>query len=504
MLTAAYTCAPQANAQDVPKKTIVEMTEDERATLVREMQRAVDNAIVGAHFFSEDPLPIHVEVSVDPVTNLVLLNVDERLGPSALTGEFDDFDSHLTSALWPLLQRIDGVTGIDFRFGGFDADHWPINRRPETSTSRQRRRRSVDRRPMVFVSPGHGLYYHHKYKDWRAQREAANGILEDDVTPALAGRLVWELQRDNVDVKSMRHEGDKISHKPSGEAWWRVATRYHLERMYPELVDVWRSKGTESPLRERDEDIRSRPLYANYLKADAVLHIHTNADASSDVNGLRTYIHGRPEDYALASRILCSAREMINTDDAFKGFVVSQSTHVNVRHAENRLSEMPSVIVEVGFHTNPKDAEFLKKRDFQVLAMRGVAKGYRLFRNKLPCEEFAINPTEQVEGQMNRDTRMPFSFKGNPRFPVRVWSTRLNCSGIGCQKQEYELSRQEDIWKLRIRYMCRNIKSSQVPNDEGAVIELQVKARDSDRVYAKPALYRVACPKKNRIQAGRR
>ncbi|MGN6090997.1 MAG: hypothetical protein ACTHOL_01485 [Luteibacter jiangsuensis] len=110
------------------------MTEEEGANLAREMQRAVDHAIVGTHFFSEDPLPIHVEVSVDPTTNLVLLNVDERLGPSALTGEFDDFDSHLTSALWPFLQHIDGVTGIDFRFGGFDADHWPVNRRPETST----------------------------------------------------------------------------------------------------------------------------------------------------------------------------------------------------------------------------------------------------------------------------------------------------------------------------------------------------------------------------------
>ncbi|NII52792.1 N-acetylmuramoyl-L-alanine amidase [Luteibacter sp. SG786] len=503
MLTAAYTCTPQASAQELPKKTIVEMTEDERANLVREMQRAVDNAIIGAHFFSEDPLPIHVEVSVDPMTNLVLLNVDERLGPDALTSEFDDFAAHLSSALWGLMERIDGVTGIDFRFGGFDADHWPINRRPEASARSQRRRRNVERKPLVVLSPGHGLYFHHKYKDWRAQREPANGILEDDITPVLSGHLLWELQRDNVDVKTLRYQGDRLSHKPSGEAWWRLAARYHLERSDADLTDIWQSQGKDSPLKERNEDIRSRPLFANHMKADALLHIHTNADASSAANGLRTYIHGRPEDHELASKVLCSARELIRTDDDFKSFSVSPVPHVASWHAENKLAQMPSVIVEVGFHTSPKDAEFLKKREFQVLAMRGVAKGYRLYRNKLPCEEFAINPTQQVQGQINRDTRMPFSFKGNPRFPVRVWSTRLDCTGIGCQEREYELSRQEDIGRLQIKYMCRSIQSSRIPNDEGAVIELQVKARDSDRVYAKPALYRVACPKKNQIETGR-
>ena len=218
MFTASLVYVPELPAQDVVRKTVVEMTETERHDLVVEMQRALDDAMVGAHFFSEDPLPVHVEVSVDPATNLVLINVDERLGPEALTGEFNDFASHLASALWSLMERIDGVTGINFRFGGFDADHWPINRRPEASTRGQRQRRSTDRKPIVFVSPGHGFCFHHKYKDWRAQREPAYGVLEDDITPVLAGHLMWELQRDNVDAKTVRYEGDKVSHEPSGEA----------------------------------------------------------------------------------------------------------------------------------------------------------------------------------------------------------------------------------------------------------------------------------------------
>jgi len=488
LFSASLLCIPAVIAQAVAKKTIMEMTEAERHDLADEIRRTIDDAMVGRQFFSEDPLPIHVDVSVDPATNLVLLNVDERLGPSALTAEFHDFGNHITNALRSLLERIDGVTGIDFRFGGFDADHWPINRQPESPTRSHRKRRSVARKPLVFVSPGHGLYFHHKYKDWRAQREPANGILDDDMTPVLAGHLIGVLRRDLVDVETVRYEGDKTTHGPSGEAWWRLSARYQLQARYPDLTDVWNTaKDKNSPLWERDEDIRSRPLYANHLNADAVLHIHTNADENDKPNGLRTYIHGRPGDRALASRILCSARELIHTDDEFKGFVVSQTAHVYPWHAENKLAKMPSVIVEVGFHTNPTDAGFLKNRQFQALAMRGVAKGYRLFRDNLPCEDFAIDPFDEVTGKVGRTVELPFGFTGNPVFPIRVWSKDLSCSGRFCHDKDYVLPGRRDVERLKVRHLCTR-------NDaEGAPLELTVTARDFDGVRTPPATYRIRC-----------
>lgn len=488
LFSASLLCIPAAIAQAVAKKTIMEMTEVERHELADEMRRAIDDAIVGRQFFSEDPLPIHVEVSVDPTTNLVIINVDDRFGPAALTAEFDDFDHHVTNALWPLFERIDGVTGVSFRFGGFDADHWPINRRPESPDRNNRRRRSVARKPLVFVSPGHGLYFHHKYKDWRAQREPANGVLEDDITPVLAGHLIWALQRDLVDVKSVRYEGDKTTHAPSGESWWRLSARYHLQARYPDLTDVWSTaKDKRSPLWERDEDIRSRPLYANHLNADALVHIHTNASASDKPNGLRTYIHGRAGDQALASKILCGARELIRTEDEFNEFAVSPTVNVNDRHAENNLARMPSVIVEVGFHTNPRDAEFLKNRQFQALAMRGVAKGYRLFRDNLPCADFAINPVHEVTGKVGRTVELPFGFTGNPVFPIRVWSKDLSCSGRFCHDKDYVLSGRRDVERLKVRHLCTR-------NDaEGGPLELTVTARDFDGVRTPPSTYRIRC-----------
>ncbi len=41
---------------------------------------------------------------------------------------------------------------------------------------------------------------------------------------------------------------------------------------------------------------------------------------------------------------------------------------------------MPSIIVEAAFHTNALDAEFIKDGEFQKLAMMGVAKAYRLYK----------------------------------------------------------------------------------------------------------------------------
>lgn len=41
----------------------------------------------------------------------------------------------------------------------------------------------------VAVFAGHGMYYHYSFKDWRAQRDPSNGILEDDITSDFSQHL---------------------------------------------------------------------------------------------------------------------------------------------------------------------------------------------------------------------------------------------------------------------------------------------------------------------------
>ena len=41
----------------------------------------------------------------------------------------------------------------------------------------------------LVVDAGHGIYFHHRFDDWRAQRDPSNGITEDFLTPGLATEL---------------------------------------------------------------------------------------------------------------------------------------------------------------------------------------------------------------------------------------------------------------------------------------------------------------------------
>jgi len=72
--------------------------------------------------------------------------------------------------------------------------------------------------------------------------------------------------------------------------------QYPAEAAKPDLPDVWNSlPNSSSSLRERDEDIRSRPRYANHLDARALIHLHTNA-GNPAASGARAYVaEGRPE-----------------------------------------------------------------------------------------------------------------------------------------------------------------------------------------------------------------
>ncbi|QDE38526.1 hypothetical protein FIV34_04575 [Luteibacter pinisoli] len=483
-----------ASCEDVRPKTVALMTPDERQVMVAQMQVTLDEALSGKQLIEDYPWPIVATVNLSDADNVIVVDLDRRILDYTSLSESEDMGDYIFNRLWPFLERIDGSTGVRFLYGGHEEEYWSgkpgIDAMPRTTSGRKKR--NADDRPLVVVAPGHGVYFHRKFKDWRAQREPVNGVLEDDMTTVLSGHLESALLRDGLRVDKLRPGAPTGVHDASEQPWWRLAVRYQLERRFPDLKGVWQSLPTKpvtadkKGLEERDEDIRSRPLYANHVGADALIHIHTNAE-SPEVNGLRAYVTDRAEDRVLASRILCSAEELLRTNPKFDSFKVAPSPHEHTKKAENNSATMPSVIVEVGFHTNPQDAQFLQDRAFQTLSMRGVAKGYRLYRNKRPCEEFVINPGEEVVGRVGIDVQMPFSFKGNPVYPIRVWSRDKKCTYRGCHNVDKTLSGPSDLEKFKLKYLCKREDLERPP------IEVTVGAKDFDGVRAAPATLKVVC-----------
>lgn len=261
---------------------------------------------------------------------------------------------------------------ISFRFHGEPLESWY----PEPAAVQVARADfpEVD----VVVSASHGWYFHHGFNDWRLQRPLVNNVVEDLITPAFADRLVTLLQADGLRTlltRSVSHDADPFANKP----WWEMAARYHAQALHPERPDIWQSYADrETPLREYNDDIRTRPLLANAYGASAIIHLHTNA-GGADATGAMAFIQPeRPEDRRLAHNVLCSLRTAVHAVPRYQNYRVRVQPHEG-NYGENRLAQMPSVLLEIGFHTHPEDAAALRDPQFQQAVAQGVRDGHAAF-----------------------------------------------------------------------------------------------------------------------------
>src|SRR3546814_2540627 len=122
---------------------------------------------------------------------------------------------------------------------------------------------------------------------------------------------------------------------------------------YDVRISDWSSDVCSSDLRNLwhyDEDIRSRPLYANHIDADVLINLHTNASTNAAANGTRAFVaRNRPYDLELANNILCGMKELIHVQAAYKNFNVANQAVIAGNYGENNRARMPSVVLEVGF-----------------------------------------------------------------------------------------------------------------------------------------------------------
>ncbi|WP_425481894.1 N-acetylmuramoyl-L-alanine amidase [Lysobacter panacisoli] len=285
-----------------------------------------------------------------------------------------------------------------------------------------------------------------------------------------------------------RPAGSFIRRAGSRGGRWALA-RYSLQGQYPGNPEIWHSlPGSTDGLRERDEDIRSRPLFANHVGASTLIHVHTNA-GDPLARGTRVFIQeGRIADAQLGASILCYMREQIQSLPAYTAFPVQTAPQYD-NYGENRLATMPSVIVEVGFHTNPTDAAALQNATFRSAAMRGVEKGYRLnSEGRTGCTPFAISSIPSSPGKYYQDFPVKYYFTGYPRFPVTLKTTNVSCpSGWTCSNKSTSYARVVPS-PLTSNFYCT--AQSTTP---AATFKWRTTLVDADGVATKPVDHTTTC-----------
>lgn len=451
--------------RDVELDTLLTRTAQRAASSFKGSERSFGNILMDA--------------SYDLGKNTVTLNVRRGYMPDYPGAEFEDFEQWVGNSIREAMAAISSAIEISFRYEGRSfEDLFPDEVRAEpkavNSTS-------------VMVAAGHGIYFHHGYKDWRPQRDPSNGITEDELTPLLASELADLLRSRSATEVVRARDGGNDNHVASGQAWWKIAARYRLQRDIPEQTAVWHSlPGSMAALRERNEDIRSRPLYANHVGVGALLHLHTNASESTAASGSRVYVTpARTADLALGTSILCYMREIITSQEGYSTFAVP-SNPATAAHGENRLAGMPSAIVEVGFHTNPADALALQDPVFRTASMKGVEKGYRLWREGKGCTPLALQRVTDVTLPPHTVGKAEVHFEGHPRFPVTMEITSLECpQGSTCDSGE-EIKEKPMDSPLTFEIGCGR-------GDHTRISQWQTVLRDDDGVRSAPAQHQLTC-----------
>lgn len=116
-------------------------------------------------------------------------------------------------------------------------------------------------------------------------------------------------------------------------------------------------------------DYKDRPSFANELNADLYISIHGNIFETPDVSGTESYYYNNE------SKILA---------EVIHNHVVS-TTGFNDRGVKKeelfvvRDTEMPSVLLEVGYLTNPKEEQLMFDDGFQYLIAESICDGIKKY-----------------------------------------------------------------------------------------------------------------------------
>ena len=471
-----------------------------------ELQRFVDQ---------QERLPgqearVRVRINPDPATDTVWVDLDSGYLPKGQA----EFSEALGEKVGEIRAELDNYLSevVEFKFvrariGGKTLDEiFPPEYLKKRKGKQGAHALAAPVPGLVVLNPGHGKYLHHKTNTWEYQRPdpyaGTTDIYEDGVTPGYSSMLASMLSLRSGDlVTDIRHTRamNEAGIDPESNLTWSVlAARYQMKRLYPNLgATIWNRypNGTGDPirkhLREYDEDLMARPLYANYVNAEALISLHTDGGVPTARGATVLTKLNDPSSLQLSSNIICYMKEQIHTLEAYATYSVRPTPQEGNEKAEVREAAMPTALIELGFHTNMDDSAALRDSAFRIVAMRGVEKGYRTFkRGETDCRPLTITSAPPVTGP--HFSQIPYSveFTGTPTYPLYLRTKVVTCPPdyLCSQKSEQYVSAGPTPGKLDGTAKCTVVRP--VP---GSVIVVDRYLEDGDGVKSPVVRSQITC-----------
>ncbi|MCL1935061.1 MAG: N-acetylmuramoyl-L-alanine amidase [Defluviitaleaceae bacterium] len=137
------------------------------------------------------------------------------------------------------------------------------------------------------------------------------------------------------------------------------------------LNNILISRGYETELSRTTNvfvALRRRAEFANDWDANYFVSIHSNSNENKEANGTETLVHSYPSiAYNLAIEV---QRQLI-----LRNGLLDRGIIIRPNLAVLRLTNMPAILIEVAFISNPKEAELLSEPEFRQSSAQAIADG---------------------------------------------------------------------------------------------------------------------------------
>lgn len=230
----------------------------------------------------------------------------------------------------------------------------------------------------------------------------------DDYFPYLSGRKIFlDPGHGGNDRKNKGYQGLAI------EADVNLHVALYLRDFLEKAgVDVIMSRVIDSTV-----DLKERSRLANISGADIFISIHHNATASEDddyTNYTATYYHATDSDYGYepcqrdlaryVERDLAYAMRNSGGPGSFDGTYSDYSIYPGQGFSVLRETDIPSILVECGFHTHHLEERLLTVDEFNKIEAWGIFRGLcRYFKAGIPEIIPVTDSSDYNNGDVNKN-----------------------------------------------------------------------------------------------------
>jgi N-acetylmuramoyl-L-alanine amidase len=157
------------------------------------------------------------------------------------------------------------------------------------------------------------------------------------------------------------------------------------------LKNIDKAKVLYTRTTDKYVSLADRVDFANAQKADLLLSIHCNSSPSAAVSGAEVHIHSPKLTASYKFANLIGSELQKTTGRRFRGVVDAKQRNRNLYMTQ--YGDMPSVLVEVGYMTNPTEEKYLNSDEGQTQIAQALSQACQKYIDlHLPKDEKKVQP----------------------------------------------------------------------------------------------------------------